>query len=60
MRINFFYLLGGIVYTYFSKLNKRYTTGIINGRIINSMELITGGYFSKAPVILDVLGIERY
>lgn len=49
---------GGIVYTYYSSINKRYNTGVISGRIINSQQEIIGGYFSKTPLIVSTLGIE--
>ena len=48
---------GGIVYTYFSNQNKRYTTGIVTG-CINGV--ITGGFYTKASLALSTLGLERY
>ena len=50
---------GGIVYTYFSNQNKRYTTGIVTGSIkVNGV--IKGGFYSKASLALSTLGLERY
>lgn len=52
---------GGIVYTY---LDKRYTTGIVTGRLkhINPDNSVTstGSFFTKANLALSLLGVERY
>ena len=47
---------GGIVYTYYSSLNKRYTTGIHLGTIPSTRTTI----FTKAKLALQALGVERY
>lgn len=51
---------GGVVYTYYSIQNKRYTTGIVGGKLIDNNNNIIGTYFTKAPLALSTLGIERY
>ena len=52
---------GGIVYTYFSSLGKRYTTGIVKGRVdLEPSNHFVCSYFTKADVALDSLGVERY
>ena len=51
---------GGIVYTYYSNLNKRYTTGIISGTVMNNLNVFMGGFYTKANLAIERLGIERY
>ena len=50
---------GSIVYTYYSGPNKRYTTGIVSGVFYDEIGS-QYSYFSKANVVLQTLGIERY
>ena len=49
---------GGIVYTYFSSLNRRYTTGIVSYKVsINGNN--TGSFYTKAELAIPALGITR-
>lgn len=48
---------GGIIYSYVSSTNTRYTVGVHLGQ-----DLANGNikYFSKAPNVLSALGVSRY
>lgn len=46
---------GGIIYTYISSTNTRYTVGVLSGNKGTSLTV-----FTKADVALNSLGLERY
>lgn len=51
---------GGIVYTYFSNVQKRYTTGILQAQVMNQDDVIIGSFYTKADVALTTMELERY
>ena len=48
---------GGIVYTYISPTNTRYTVGVLRGRLGDDHYKTV---FTKAGILLSIFGVERY
>ena len=48
---------GGIVYTYISSTNTRYTVGVLRGRLGDDHYKTV---FTKAGIVLSIFGVERY
>lgn len=48
---------GGIVYTYISSTNTRYTVGVLRGRLGNDHNKTI---YTKADIVLSKYGLERY
>ena len=51
---------GGIVYTFISSSNTRYTVGVLNDFLFNNQTNEYFSFFTKADVALSVLGLHRY
>ena len=51
---------GGVVYTYFSAQNKRYTTGILKGYVYYDTWGIYASVFTSVITALSMLHLERY
>lgn len=48
---------GGIVYTYISSTNTRFTVGVLRGRLGNDHNKTI---YTKADIVLSKYGLERY
>lgn len=51
---------GGIVYTYFSNTETRYTTGIVSLKVYDEFGMDAGSAYCKADSVLIQMGLERY
>lgn len=49
---------GGIIYSYVSSKNQRYTVGIHKGAVTTNGT--TYAYYSKADIVLSTLYLDRY